>query len=95
MKKVFLTIAIIGIIFGIFVGASYIQSHYSRQAVVIEINKNVVTFKDTTNNLWDWIIEENEVFYLDENVVLHMNNNLTDNIIIDDIIENVEKIVVS
>lgn len=33
-----------------------IECHYTKKAEIIKINDNVVTFKDTIGELWDWEI---------------------------------------
>ena len=64
----------------------YIETHYTRQATVIEVNGDVITVEDNCGYLWDF---EGDGFTVGDNVSIKMYNNTTDNIIKDDEIINV------
>lgn len=79
------TIIILLVFFGIPTICSYLESHYSRQGEVIEIDEknNLAMIKDTTNNLWQ--VEDVALNEGDE-VTMKMYTNRTDNNIEDDTI---------
>ena len=64
----------------------YIETHYTRQATVIEVNGDVITVEDNCGYIWDF---EGDGFTVGDNVSMKMYNNTTDNIIKDDEIINV------
>ena len=64
----------------------YIETHYTRQATVIEVNGDVITVEDNCGYLWDF---GGDGFTVRDNVSMKMYNNTTDNIIKDDEIINV------
>lgn len=57
---------------------------YSRIAKVDKIENGVVTFKDENGNLWEWELEKNESYKLDDDVILIMDDNGTEYDITDD-----------
>ena len=67
---------------------SYIEAHYTRDAVVDSIEDNVVTFIDTCGYTWETTDVDNIVE--GQTVVLKMHTNHTDSIISDDIIVDIK-----
>ena len=65
---------------------SYYQTHYERQAKVVSISNDIITVIDNVNYLWEF---QGEGYHINDNVILHMHTNNTDNNIYDDIIERV------
>lgn len=85
MRKIIENIELAGlavlISFGIFF-ASYIESHYSRNATIIDQETATLYLaEDETGNLWEF---EGSGFSIGDKVVLQMNNNGTDSNIYDD-----------
>ena len=78
-----------GVIFSMLFGGSflvgYAETHYTRNAVVLESNGSQVFAVDLTGNVWGF---ENEGFKDGEEVILSMHTNGTDNILEDDIVIN-------
>lgn len=60
---------------------SYIETHYTRNAIVTNVNQNLVTAKDENGYLWEF---EGEGFEKDTEVKLIMDTNHTDSNIFDD-----------
>ena len=82
MKDVMrLALVVIMMIFGLSVANTY-----SREATVEKIEDNIVTFIDTTDNEWEWELEEGEKYQENQKVKLIMSNldtvNITDDIIL-------------
>lgn len=76
----------------IFILCSQIESTYKRNAKVVSVDQEVVTFEDETGNFWEWERETNEREYkTNEKVKLIMFNNHTDNKVEDDEIKRVKR----
>ena len=66
----------------------YIETHYTREAEVIELESDsVVVVEDATGNEWAF---EGEGYAVGDKVTMKMHTNGTDSIITDDVIENVK-----
>lgn len=66
----------------------YIETHYTREAKVIEVTGENIVVEDTTNNVWSF---EGDGFAVGDKVTLKMDNSCTNNTIYDDAIVKVEK----
>jgi hypothetical protein len=86
MKKAIYGVIIIASI--IFLG--YSQTHYKREGKIIDISNNEIFILDTTDNIWIWILDnDNNKYTIGDKIQMIMNNNYTDDVIKDDIIENI------
>lgn len=65
----------------------YIETHYTREAEVIEVTGETIVVEDTTNNVWSF---EGDGFTVGDKITLKMDNSCTD-CIYDDVIVKVEK----
>ena len=84
MKKVKSILAVI-VLVGVFCGASYLDSHYTRKnCEVMNVENGIVTFMDSTEHYWEWEIEENEYFEIGDFVNLKMHTNNSKSYIYDD-----------
>lgn len=84
MKKVNGLLAVI-ILVGLFCGASYLDTHYTRKdCEVVKVENGIATFEDSTGHHWDWEIEENEYFEIGDFVDLKMHTNNSNAYIYDD-----------
>lgn len=72
-----------------FVG--HIETHYTRDAEVVSICGDVVTFECECGYLWDWEKESHESYRKGDKVTLKMFTCGTDATITDDIIEEVKR----
>lgn len=83
MKKILTTLTII---MGIALVTMFIAlgNHRAIKAEVIEIKDNVVTFKDTTDNLWEY---ETNVYSINDKVILTFNDKGTEFLTDDEIIK--------
>ena len=83
MKQGFIILAVMIIIL---FGVMYIESHYTKEAIVTNIEQDTVTVQDTEGNEWQFIASEYE---LGQNLTLVMFTNNTDSRA-DDIIQKVK-----
>ena len=74
--------------FGLLALASYITTHYDRDAHVSAITADEVVFEDESGNLWG--IDLTDEYAVGQNVTLKMNTNGTDSDIYDDYIVEVK-----
>lgn len=88
MRKAITTIIITVIMLTMFYASTWIETHYTREATVIEVNDNIVTVVDDTNNFWSF---EGTKFNVNDKVTMTMDSMNTDLNIYDDEIINVEK----
>ena len=86
IKDILFSLIFWGVIIILMGFCGYIETHYTRQATVIEVNGDVITVEDNCGYLWDF---EGDCFTVGDNVSMKMYNNATDNIIKDDEIINV------
>lgn len=87
IKEVLQGIAVIGALIGLAGCEGYIQSSYTREAMVTSCYEDCVTVEDTTGNEWQFIGKE---YKTGDKVKLYMDNNHTDNNIYDDRIVKVK-----
>lgn len=80
-------ITLVLILFVCFCVCSYVETHYTREATVIEVTNNIVTVVDKCGYLWDF---EGDGFKPNDEVKMTMNTMHTDSNIYDDKIENVK-----
>ena len=88
MRKTITTIIITVIMLTMFYASAWIEAHYTREATVIEVNDNIVTVVDNTNNFWSF---EGTEFNVNDKVTITMDSMNTDLNIYDDEIIDVEK----
>lgn len=88
MRKAITTIIITVIMLTMFCASAWIEAHYTREATVIEVNDNIVTVIDDTNNLWSF---KGTDFNVNDKVKITMDSMNTDLNIYDDEITNVKK----
>ena len=88
MRKAITTIIITVIMLTMFYASTWIEAHYTREATVIEVNDNIVTVVDNTNNFWSF---EGTEFNVNDKVKMTMDSINTDLNIYDDEIIDVEK----
>ena len=88
MRKAITTIIITVIMLTMFYASTWIETHYTRKATVIEVNDNIVTVVDDTNNFWSF---EGTEFNVNDKVTMTMDSMNTDLNIYDDEIIDVEK----
>lgn len=83
MKKILTTLTII---MGIALVTMFIAlgNHRAIKAEVIKIKDNIVTFKDTTDNLWEY---ETDVYSINDKVILTFNDKGTEFLTDDEIIK--------
>lgn len=86
------SIILVVVFVAILVLCSHIETTYTREARVITIEENEITFLDENDNLWVWEKENNEQEYKEnEIVVLKMNTKGTDTKVEDDEIVRVKR----
>jgi hypothetical protein len=86
MKKAIYSVIIIASI--VFLG--YSQTHYKREGKITDIvANNKIIIMDNTNNIWIWLEDTNNTYKIGDKIQMIMNNNYTDYVIEDDIIENI------
>jgi hypothetical protein len=91
MKKMIKYSIIIALFIGLAIVTNYMNTHYNRHGKIINIENDEISMLDTTNNIWVWILDDNDnnKYTIGQNVELKMHNNYTDDTIYDDIIENI------
>ena len=83
MKKILIIlITVIGVALAILLLA--FGNRRTIEAEVVKVENNTVTFKDVTNNLWEY---ETDVYYLNDKVILTLNDKGTEFITDDEIIK--------
>ena len=80
-------ITLIMIVIIIFCWCSWYETHYTREATVIDVTDNIVTVVDKCNNTWSF---KEDGFNVDDEVKLTMDTMHTDSNIFDDKIEDVK-----
>lgn len=73
------------LVLGLYLLAGHIESHYTREAVVVRNNHGAIRFEDSSGNLWDFIDPESELTNGDR-VHLKMYTNGTTETVYDDCI---------
>ena len=83
MKKILIIlITVIGVTLAILLLA--FGNRRTIEAEVVKVENNTITFKDVTNNLWEY---ETDVYYLNDKVILTLNDKGTEFITDDEIIK--------
>ncbi len=83
MKRIIVSILLmVMMVAGLRVGSTY-----SREARVDKAEGNIVTFIDTTGNLWEWELTDSESYQEGESVKLIMSDMNTAGITDDEILE--------
>ena len=88
MRKTITTIIVTIIMLSLIYVSCWYESHYIREATVIEVTDNIVTVIDDTNNLWSF---KGTDFNVNDKVKMTMDSMNTDLNIYDDEITNVKK----
>ena len=65
----------------------YIETHYNRECVVIEVKDDYIVLEDKCGYLWEY---ETDVYKINDKVTLKMHNSYTDNTIEDDVILDIK-----
>lgn len=65
------------------------EREYKRDVVVVSINENIVHCVDVVGN--EWLFESSDEYYVNELLVLCMHDNGTEETIVDDVIQEVER----
>ncbi len=86
MKKAILTATVIILTILAIGRLGYLETHYTREATVINVEDELIIVEDEQGFIWDF---EGTGFTTGDKVKMTMDNNLTDTNIEDDIIENV------
>ena len=89
MKKKIISFVSLFIVIFCFYFCSSVETHYTREGIVVENNNNLITVKDDCGHLWDF---EGNDFKVNERVELTMDTNHTDSNIFDDKIIHVKEI---
>ena len=82
-------ITLIIIVVVMFCWCSWYETHYTREAIVIDVTDNIITVVDRCDYTWSF---EGDGFKVDDEVKLMMNTMHTDSNIFDDEIEDVKMI---
>lgn len=94
VKEVLRVVCGLGLMVGFFLLIGFvgnIETHYTRDAKVVSIDGNVVTFECECGYLWDWEKENYESYRKGDKVTLKMFTSGTDSVITDDTIEEVKR----
>lgn len=92
IKKIIIFLSIIMIFIILPFLAGYIETHYTREGSIIEINKkdNIIKIKDTSGYYWEYQNKDN--YRVGDKVRMAMYSSHTDNNIYDDVILKIELI---
>ena len=86
-KETVKNITLMMIVVVMFCWCSWYETHYTREATVIDVTDNIVTVVDKCNNTWSF---KGDGFNVDDEVKLTMDTMHTDSNIFDDKIEDVK-----
>lgn len=89
VKKIVKNITLTMIVIVMFCWASWYETHYTREATVIDVTDNIITVADKCGYTWKF---EGDGFDVDDGVKLTMNTMHTDSNIFDDEIEDAKVI---
>lgn len=81
MKKKIISFISLFIVILCFCFCSFTETHYTKNAIVTNVNQNLITVKDENGYLWEF---EGEGFEEDTEVKLIMDTNHTDSNTLDD-----------
>lgn len=87
MKETIKGLVIITMFFCVLGACGWYESHYTREATVIDVTNDVVTVVDKCDYVWEFY---GNGFKVNDEVKMRMNTMHTDNYIFDDEIENVK-----
>ena len=85
-KRIVITIIVMITVIVMYGYCAWHETHYTRDAIVIEIEDNTIVVVDTTDNVWEF---EGTNYKINDNVKMVMNTMHTDSNIYDDEIEKV------
>lgn len=74
---------------GVGVVGDFIDTHYTREAIVVDVKDDVVILLDSTGNEWEFL---GDSFERDDKVRMYMFNGCTNNTLKDDEVLNVKKL---
>lgn len=77
LKNYIISIGFCGMLTAGICFTSLVETRYNRQAQVVNVTNEIVSVMDTTGN--EWLLETDEL-QVGDKVVLHMDNNRTNNI---------------
>lgn len=86
-KETVKNITLIMIVVIIFCWCSWRETHYTREATVVEVTDNIITVIDKSDHTWSF---EGDGFNVDDEVKLTIDTMHTDSNIFDDKIEDVK-----
>ena len=89
MEKKIISFISLFIVILCFYFCSFVETHYTKEGNVIEINNNLIVIKDDYGYPWDF---KGNGFKVNERVKLTINTNHTDSNIFDDKVIDVKKI---
>lgn len=72
---------------GVLVFSAYIETHYNRECVVVNVSNDVITLKDECGYLWEY---QGTGCKAGDKVIAKMYNNHTDSNVFDDVITDVK-----
>lgn len=81
IKELVLGISIVGLLVGALFIGGYIDTHYIREAIIIDIVSDEVVVVDEFGNEWSYI---GDGYKVNDNVTLVIYNNATMNTTVDD-----------
>ena len=81
IKEFISGMSIVGIIIGALIIGGYIDTHYTREATVIDVVSDEVVVIDEFGDEWSFI---GDGYKVNDNVTLVIHNNTTMNTIVDD-----------
>ena len=87
VREIVKNITLMIILVVIFCWCSWYETHYTREATVIDVTDNIITVVDRCDYTWSF---EGDGFNVDDEVKLMMNTMHTDSNIFDDEIEDVK-----
>ena len=85
IKRVVISIIVTTMFVVLFLVCSWYETHYTREAKVIQIDNEIVSVIDKTNNVWQFYRNKEDV-KINDQVKLIMDTMNTDTIITDDTI---------
>lgn len=89
VREIAKNITLMMIVVVMFCWCSWYETHYTREATVIDVTDNIITVVDRCDYTWSF---EGDGFNVDDEVKLMMNTMHTDSNIFDDEIEDVKMI---
>lgn len=81
IKELVLGMSIVGLMIGALLIGGYIDTHYTREATIVDVISDEVVVVDKLGNEWSYI---GDGYKVNDNVTLIIYNNATMNTIVDD-----------